>query len=206
MRNMTTKPLTWKSAAAAYLRREVFTWPNVATTVRLACALVMYGLPNYAVLVAWLAFAGAISDAMDGILAKWLGGTKYGERYDQWVDWFFGFALIYTIAHAENFVWQQWPFNGELFSLISGYLLARLRFPMLSTIRNAKIKTAMQFTGAVSILGGHAHVLDAFLTTTMADSAQRLIDGGYALIWLSVVLMLLSLFDYGKLHRQQRRR
>jgi phosphatidylglycerophosphate synthase len=170
-------------------QREVLTWPNAVTTVRVFCALGIFLRAENCLIVFALALVGALSDILDGWLARTFDlGTDFGKTFDQWVDWLFGVALLYAIFVAGGLVWDEWPFNGGLLGLIGAYLLIRVVFPLVETIQIAKIKTFMQFTGGVFVLGGHAFEL--------AD----LLMGGYLLVWSSVGLMGKSLWDYGRKH------
>lgn len=132
------------------------------------------------IVVFWLALAGAMSDAIDGWLAKRFGwGTRFGELLDQYVDWFFGFMLLYAIyeGHGGTLAVYTPPFNAVLLVLIVSYLLVRLKFPTVETTRTAKIKTALQFGGAASILGGLAYQYEFFVNI------------GYVTVWISVGYM-----------------
>lgn len=192
-----TRPLTRKRVKA-YFRLQVLTIPNAVTLVRFFCALGMFIWPHDLFAVFWLAFIGGVSDILDGWLAKAFGwGTLFGKRFDQYTDWFFGFALLYTIYLAEKGLkWDGWPYNWELLILIGGYLLWRVRFPKVETTLMAKVKTAMQFAGGVIVLAGHAHVPKWFLEKDGYD--ELLLTSGYLMLWASVGLMFLSGWEYRK--------
>ena len=183
----------------SYLRTQVVTWPNLFTTLRFFCAIGIFIFPGRALLVFTLAFIGAVSDAIDGWLARRFGlGTDFGKVFDQWVDWCFGISLICAIYVAGGLVFSAPPFNGELVVLIGGYLLARLKYPIAETTISAKWKTAMQFSGAVFVLGGHAQGAKVILANTWPLTI------GYMLLWASVGLMFLSGWEYYKQKRTRR--
>lgn len=166
--------------------------PNAVTTIRLICAICILVWPRNIVFVFWLALAGGLSDMVDGFLAKRYGwATRFGERYDQWVDWLFGIALLYALYLKEDVMWREWPYNGELLFLIGMYLLIRTFIPLVDTTRIAKWKTGMQFAGAVVILGGHAWSFGTIITI------------GYMLVWSSIGVMMFTLVDYIKTARSR---
>ncbi len=176
---------TWYGVVASYIQREVLTWPNLATLVRAICTAGIFAWAEKHVLVFvfWLALVGALSDVVDGWLAKRFNqSTQFGKRFDQFTDWYFGFALIYAIHSAAGFTW----YNVPLAVMIAAYLFVRATFPLVDTSRAAKVKTALQFTGAVFVLGGHAFEIGWWTIT------------GYLLIWASIWLMGKSLWDYKK--------
>ncbi len=187
---------------ASYAQREVLTIPNAVTFLRLLCSLGMFARPHELLVVFSLALAGGISDIIDGFLAKHFGwGTTFGKRFDQYTDWLFGIAILYTICLAGGLVVYTWPFNGVLLILIGGYLLLRLKYPKVETTVTAKIKTGMQFVGGITILGGHAHVPEWFLEHNGYD--DFLLTCGYLLVWSSIALMFISGWEYQKQTKSQ---
>lgn len=182
MSNVTPRSLTFRGAATSYVRREILTWANAATTVRVLCTLGIFARPHDSVLVFALAFLGAISDAADGYLAKWRGPTKFGARYDQYTDWGFAVAVIYAMVTIEGFTF----YNIPLIVLIGGYLVIRARFPSADTNGAAKKKTVMQMIGVVVILAGHAF------------EVTLLVVLGYLLLWLSLWYMAKALRNYSR--------
>ena len=181
-----------------YIRLEVLTVPNAVTLVRLVCAFAMFVYSRDIFIVFWLALIGGVSDIIDGWLAKQFGwGTQFGKRFDQYTDWLFGIALLYTIYLAENGLrMNEWPYNGELLILVGGYLVWRLKFPKVETTLSAKLKTAMQFAGGVIILSGHARISEWLLENSVYDAF--LLTAGYLLIWSSIAVMFLSGWEYRK--------
>jgi len=200
--------------ATSYVRREVMTWPNAVTTVRLVCAIAMFGWSflwsTNIVIIFVLALIGAVSDIVDGWIARTFhSGTKFGKHYDQYTDWLFGIAIIYTVFLVGGITFETWPFNGELCFLLGLYLLLRIRFLTAETIAIAKIKTLMQFSGGVAILGGHARVGEligyGYVPEIITqESSALLINGGYLLVWSSIALMYRSLWNYWQNHKSAR--
>ncbi len=175
------------SGGIAYAKREVFTVPNAVTAVRLVCTIAMFVYGREVAASFYLALVGAVSDAIDGYLAKRFNwGTKFGQHFDQYVDWLFGIALLWVIFLNSPVEYDAWPFNLELLILIGGYLLLRALFPKLETIFIAKVKTFLQFAGGVIILCG------------LAYTWQECIVGGYLVVWSSIALMGMSLVYYVK--------
>ena len=172
MSNMTQMSPTLRGAVASYIRREVLTWPNAATTVRVFCTFGIFARSKDAVLVLALALVGATSDAVDGYLAKKFGQcTQFGKRYDQYADGGFGVALMYAIVE-----WEGFTANNFLLTLIIGiYFGARMLAPTADTNEFARTKTMLQFTGGVSILGSHA------LAWPLLQYA------GYVIVWISMI-------------------
>ncbi len=200
MSDMTKKPLTL-DGVMAYVRHEVLTWPNLFTFIRFWCAVGMFVLSGHSVIVFWLALFGALSDVIDGWLAKRFGlGTDFGKRFDQYMDWWFGFALVYTICVAGGLAWDVWPYNGELFVLIVGYLVVRTLFLKAETLWVAKVKTGMQFVGGVVILAGFAglHLTFGDYVIEYTVRSIDLINAGYLLVWSSTSVMAISLRDYAR--------
>ena len=77
------------------------------------------------------------------------------------------------------------------------------------TIAIAKIKTLMQFSGGVAILGGHARVGEligyGYVPEIITqESSALLINGGYLLVWSSIALMYRSLWNYWQNHKSAR--
>lgn len=186
------EPVPPSRRAWNYFAREVLTWPNLVTAVRLVCAIVLFMVAGEHRLVFILALVGAASDMLDGWLAKTFKlGTTFGKYFDQYTDWLFGAALLYAIYMADGMHFFEWPFNWELLGMIGAYLLLRTAFPCVQTSSIAKIKTFMQFCGGVLVLGGYARLSGG------ADGIGALcINGGYALVWASIGLMGKSLWDY----------
>lgn len=197
---------SWEETSS-YFRRDVITWPNAVTTVRFFCTVAIILRPEYHRLVFWLALAGGLSDIIDGWLAKKFKlGTSFGKTYDQWIDWGFGVALMYSIYAAGGLNWYDWPYTGELLVLLAGYHVVRMLFPLVETIWVAKVKTAMQFGGGVVILanfaGMHLTVGDSAVEFTIGPT--ELVNGGYLLMWSSTSLMALSLRDYVRVWRAKK--
>ena len=182
MSDTTKKPLT-ASGVRSYIRQEVLTWPNLITSGRFACVIGMFANPNEPMTVLVLAIIAWVSDGVDGYVAKRFGWcTQLGARLDQYADWSFGVALLYTIFNAEHFT-LTW-YNTPLLWLISLYLLLRMKYWTADTTNVAKLKTFVQFAGGLVILGGHAWELDGL----------RIV--GYAIITCSLPLMFKSLQSY----------
>ncbi len=182
MSDVTTRSLTLLGAVTSYARREILTWANAATTVRVFCTLGIFARPHDLVLVFAFALLGTASDAADGYLAKTFGGSNFGKRYDQYTDWCFAVAIMYAIVAAEGPTWYNLP----LIVLIGGYLVIRARFPNADTNGTAKKKTIIQMVGVVVILAGHAFQVDSLVVL------------GYALLWLSLWYMAKALRDYSQ--------
>ncbi|OGG49829.1 hypothetical protein A3C18_00885 [Candidatus Kaiserbacteria bacterium RIFCSPHIGHO2_02_FULL_54_11b] len=181
MSDMTKTPPTVRGVRA-YMQREVLTLPNFITMMRICCVVGMFAEAKRPVLVLVLAFAAWLSDGVDGFVAKKFGScTKLGARLDQYADWSFGVALLYTIFVAEHFTW----YNAPLLLLIGGYLLLRMRYLAVETTEVAKLKTFVQFLGGVVILGGHAFETGLLLVI------------GYLIVGSSLPLMFKSLRSYG---------
>jgi cardiolipin synthase len=143
----------------------------------------MLAEPNRPVLVLVLAFLAWLSDGVDGYIAKTYGwSTKLGARLDQYADWSFGVALLYTIFVAEDFT-LTW-YNTPLMFLIGLYLLLRMRYLATETTEVAKLKTFVQFLGGIVILSGHAFVSSVLLVI------------GYLIVASSLPLMYRSLRSY----------
>lgn len=129
-----------------------------------------------------------MSDALDGYVAKKFGwSSTFGKRYDQYADWFFGIGILYAIYCAEGLTWYAWPWNVALLTMIGGYLVIRTTMPGVDTNGAARLKTLIQFTGGVTILGSYA---------LEWDGAHAI---GYIIVWISVILMAKSLWNYLKL-------
>lgn len=195
-----------RGTVTSYFRREVLTWPNAVTTIRLFCAVGIFAWVDKSVLVFWFALIGGISDILDGWLAKRFKlGTEFGKTYDQWIDWLFGIALMYAIFAVAGITWYDWPYNGALLGMIGAYLLIRTLFPKVETIQVAKIKTAMQFTGGVTILGGYAFKGSIFILFGHMFEVDDLPAAGYLLVWSSIGLMAISLWIYFLSYLAQRK-
>lgn len=180
MSDMTRKPSTLHSVKA-YVTHQILTIPNVVTTVRLVCAVLILIGPEEHLRVFVLAFVGWVSDLLDGFIAKTFGwSSEFGKRYDQYTDWSFGIALMYGIFVAGGLEW----YNVPLILFIGGYLTMRLGKPTIETSEAAKVKTFLQFTGGVAILAAHAFEWTALLVA------------GYVLVWISLPHMARSVRDY----------
>ncbi len=179
---LTRKPPALCTGRFSRVWRQI---PNVLTTLRVVCTIGIFTWSDTPILVFVLTLVGAVSDALDGYLAKRFNwSTVLGKRYDQYTDWLFGIALLYAIYRAEGLIWYDWPYNGALLIMVGGYLLVRAALPNVDTTGAAKLKTFLQFAGAVGILAGHALGWDAIHF------------GGYLLVWSSIGLMGKSLWDY----------
>ena len=182
MTDMTNKPLTVRGVGS-YLRREVFTLPNLITLTRIYCVYRMVAEPEETVQVFFFAFFAWVSDGLDGLIAKTFSWcSRLGATLDQWADWSLGIALIYTIFAAEQFK-LNW-YNMPLMWLITGYLIYRIKYWRAETTDVAKLKTFVQFVGGLVILGGHAFELDWIVIV------------GYIIVTYSLRLMWMSLRSY----------
>ena len=172
------------------IRLQAPTVPNLITCLRMACAFRMFTNPEDPVHVFLLALLGALSDAIDGPLAKWLDQcTVLGKRLDQYADWAFGFALMYTIWFAEGLQWYNWP----LIVIIGVYMIIRVKFLAANTTDAARKKTIMQFVGGVMILASPVSAL-----FFIPQEATLLLLLGYGLLWGSLWHLIQSLREYIK--------
>ncbi|MBV9159106.1 MAG: CDP-alcohol phosphatidyltransferase family protein [Candidatus Kaiserbacteria bacterium] len=192
---MTSNPL--QMGFLSYLRSEVCTIANAITSVRLICALALYAFPELAAVAFLAALIGAVSDAIDGPVAKWTRRcTSFGKRFDQWVDWFFGIALMYAILVHDRFTVN----TISLTVVIGAYMLLRLRVPTADTSSAARIKTILQFTAGPVILSGHAAPeIGQFLFGDRIEIpaiASALWYAGYAIVWTSTLWTWYSFRDY----------
>ncbi|MSU73602.1 CDP-alcohol phosphatidyltransferase family protein [Candidatus Kaiserbacteria bacterium] len=167
----------------AYLRREFFTLPNFVTLARVYCVYKMVVEPDDLIQVFIFAFIAWITDGLDGLIARTFNMcSELGAHLDQYADWGLGSALLYTIFNAEHFT-LTW-YNAPLLTLISLYLVLRMRYLSVETTQVAKVKTFVQFLGGIVILGGHASGVDVILIT------------GYVIVAGSLPLMYKSLQSY----------
>ncbi|MCE9541330.1 CDP-alcohol phosphatidyltransferase family protein [Candidatus Kaiserbacteria bacterium] len=170
-------------AKVSNARKLGYLIPNTITAGRLVCAAGLFVYSDAATAF-YLALTGAVSDYVDGFIAKtWNLGTAFGKRFDQWTDLALGIAIMYAILHREDFTANNFP----LTLLIGGYLGARTLMPTVDTNGYARTKTGMQFGGGVAILGSYAFTWAA---------EWHVWHVAYAVVWVSIIWMWWSLRDY----------
>lgn len=142
---------------ASYIRREILTVPNVFTLSRFCCGILIFLLVGDQRTVFYLALWGAVSDFLDGYLAKKLGqATEFGRRFDQVTDFVFGFSLIYAIWSWEGSKLYSIPIIVGLIAFAFGVWKLRKRGLAINSSRISKQRIFFQFAAAVVIIGTHA--------------------------------------------------
>ncbi len=141
-------------------------------------------------LLAWFVLIlGAITDWLDGVLARKAGGgSVWGAKVDPLADKIFILAPILWISQFNSFpLWAIWILiSRELF--ITAWRSNSLKEAPASM--DAKIKTTLQFTSILLILWPRELSIDNFLFSTN--------ELGYFLLWLSIIMSIISAIKYIK--------
>lgn len=168
--------------------------PNTLTFGRvgivLLLLLIMFYAPGWTQLLFWLFAIAAVSDYLDGYLArKWKATSTFGAMMDQISDKLLvAVTLIYLIKYDVN--WML-VLPGTLIILrelfVSGLreFLALKKIPLPVSV-GGKWKTMIQMVAIGTFLFGIAYNVPAF---------QML---GRLLIWAAAALALYSAYEYTK--------
>jgi len=181
---------TTSRGVVSYTRNEIMTWPNAFTAFRLVAGISIFYWVENLTLVFTLAFLGAVSDGIDGLLARILGQeTWFGKKLDQVTDLVFGYSLLYTIAQINGLTWYNVPIGIAIISFSIGMVYLRLTGWAVESSEVSKKRIAVQFIAAIAIIAANAFpARDSSVIETL----------GYAGLWYSIYLMWITFVGYLK--------
>ena len=175
------------SGVLAYVRREILTVPNTLTAFRLIAGIVIFIQVENLHLVFALALLGALSDAVDGPIARILGQeTAFGKKFDQITDFGFGFALVYAIG-SIGLTWYNIPVGVAIVAFSVGMAYLRITDWSTESSELSKQRIALQFTSAILIIMAYAFP---------KEDSVVVITVGYMGLWASMYLMWETFVGY----------
>ncbi len=173
------------------LKRKL-TYRNLANS--LSIIRLFLGLPliivlsQSMILLAWLLIiVGALTDCLDGILARKAGGgSSWGAKIDPLADKIMNLAPLIWIAQLKTFpIWAIWLLiSREIF--ITSWRTNNYKDAPASI--EAKLKTVLQFISFLLILWPKQLALNNLL--------YSINELGYMLLWAAIFMSIFSALRY----------
>lgn len=197
---MSSSSLEIRSQRRQSLKEELLNIPNLITYLRILVIpvflwLVWRGDPHSSVLAASLFALAAISDVLDGWLARRLGCVSVvGKLLDPLADKLIVTASLVMLAQMGRI--EAWLviviLSREL--IVSGLRqIASSEGLVIAASQGGKWKTALQLTGIVAVLVHYPYTVDFLVVEPIAFRFQVV---GEWLLLLSLVPSVLSAIQY----------
>lgn len=185
------------------LREDALNLPNLLTFGRiLIIPLVLYlidqGTPSDCVYAALVYSAAAITDLLDGMLARRMGIVSVlGKFLDPLADKLLVMAtLVYLVPMGRIPEWAVILLVGREISITGLRSIASSEGIVIGAGGGGKSKTALQMVGILCLILGYPYHLDLGLYDLgMVD----LVVVGRALVYVSLVFSLVSAVEYVRL-------
>lgn len=185
------------------LKRDVFNIPNLMTMGRIAVIplilwLIDQGTPNSGVYAALVYAAAAITDLLDGILARRMGIVSVlGKFLDPLADKLLvTAALIWMVPMGRIPEWAVILLISREISITGLRSIASSEGVVISAGDSGKSKTALQMIGILCLIIGYPYHLDLGLVDL---GEVDLVVVGRALVYISIIFSLSSAVEYVKL-------
>lgn len=199
-------PAQQKERAASSLKRDVLNLPNILTMGRiLVIPLILWlidlGTPRSGVYAALVYSAAAITDLLDGILARRMGIVSVlGKFLDPLADKLLvTAALIWMVPMGRIPEWAVILLISREISVTGLRSIASSEGVVISAGDGGKSKTALQMVGILCLIIGYPYHLDLGVWDLgMVD----LVVVGRMLVYVSIVFSLASAVEYVKLFAQ----
>jgi CDP-diacylglycerol--glycerol-3-phosphate 3-phosphatidyltransferase len=185
------------------LKRDVFNLPNILTMGRIAVIplilwLIEQGTPRSGVYAALVYSAAAITDLLDGILARRMGIVSVlGKFLDPLADKLLvNAALIWMVPMGRIPEWAVILLISREISVTGLRSIASSEGVVISAGDSGKSKTALQMVGILCLIIGYPyHLHMGIFDLGVID----VVVVGRALIYISIIFSLTSAFEYVRL-------
>jgi CDP-diacylglycerol--glycerol-3-phosphate 3-phosphatidyltransferase len=185
------------------LKRDVFNLPNLLTMGRIAVIplilwLIDRGTPRDGVYAALVYAGAAITDLLDGILARRMGIVSVlGKFLDPLADKLLVTAsLIWMVPMGRIPEWAVILLICRELTVTGLRSIASSEGVVISAGDGGKSKTALQMVGILCLIMGYPYPIDlGFVDLGMVD----LVVVGRALIYISIGFSLWSAVEYTRL-------
>jgi CDP-diacylglycerol--glycerol-3-phosphate 3-phosphatidyltransferase len=185
------------------LREDALNLPNLLTMARVAVIPVVIGLldrggPKDCFWAAWLFAGAAITDFLDGWLARRRGlESLLGKFLDPLADKLIVMAtLVWLVAMGRIAAWVVVLLLARDISVTALRSIAAGEGVMIAAGEGGKAKTAFQLVGVLFLIIGYPYELDfGLLHLGVVD----LVHTGRALVYISLAYSLWSGGEYMKL-------
>ncbi|MBX3181536.1 MAG: CDP-diacylglycerol--glycerol-3-phosphate 3-phosphatidyltransferase [Polyangiaceae bacterium] len=189
-----------RKARRQSLRQDAVNLPNLLTFGRIAIIpLVLWlldrGTPKDCVYAAWVYAAAAITDLLDGYLARKMGVVSVlGKFLDPLADKLLVMAvLIWLVPMGRISEWVVIVLLGREISITGLRSIASSEGVVIAAGDGGKSKTALQMIGLLCLVIGYPYPIDlGFLDLGVVD----LVVVGRWLVYLSLVFSFASAFQY----------
>lgn len=195
--------MTPDTARVSSLKRDVLNIPNLMTMGRiLVIPLVLWlldqGTPRSGVYAALVYSAAAITDLLDGIVARRMGIVSVlGKFLDPLADKLLVAAtLIWMVPMGRIHAWAVILLISREITVTGLRSIASSEGVVISAGDGGKSKTALQMIGILCLIIGYPYHLDFFLFDL---GTVDLVVAGRALVYISIVFSLASAAEYVKL-------
>ena len=133
---------------------------NVLTSIRIVCGVLILCFPAFSKWYYLLYLLGGFTDAIDGTVARALGGgTDFGARFDTAADFVFAVAVIVKIISALHVPRWLLAWTCGIFALkVASLLFGLLRYGHLVAVHSTinKVCGAVAFLIPLFVGGGYA--------------------------------------------------
>jgi CDP-diacylglycerol--glycerol-3-phosphate 3-phosphatidyltransferase len=191
------------SKAASSLKRDVWNIPNLMTMARIAVIplilwLIDQGTPKSGVYAALVYAAAAITDLLDGIIARRMGIVSVlGKFLDPLADKLLvTAALIWMVPMGRIPEWAVILLISREISITGLRSIASSEGVVISAGDSGKSKTALQMIGILCLIIGYPYHLDLLVADL---GVVDLVVVGRALVYISLIFSLSSALEYVKL-------
>lgn len=189
--------------AASSLKRDVWNIPNLMTMGRIAVIplilwLIDQGTPKSGVYAALVYAAAAITDLLDGIVARRMGIVSVlGKFLDPLADKLLvTAALIWMVPMGRIPEWAVILLISREISITGLRSIASSEGVVISAGDSGKSKTALQMIGILCLIIGYPYHLDLLVADL---GVVDLVVVGRALVYISLIFSLSSALEYVKL-------
>ena len=181
------------------IREEFTNIPNMLTMGRIALIppvmlLMLEDTPHSAFWAAVLFSAAAITDYLDGYLARKMGLVSLlGKLLDPLADKLIVMATLVIAAQLGHIPgWFVVLLLAREISITGLRSIAGQEGLVIEVVQSGKFKTALQLCGLIGVLIHYNYVIDFGFVETLVDFSAL----GFALLALSMVFSLISAFTY----------
>lgn len=182
------------------MRQDAVNLPNLLTMARVAMIPVVlwlldHGSPRHSFIAAAVYSAAALTDLLDGYLARRMGIVSIlGEFLDPLADKLLVMAsLVWMIPMGRVSEWAVALLIGREISVTGLRSIASSSGVVISAGSGGKAKTALQMAAILCLMLGYPYHLDLFVVDL---GWVDLVQVGRVLIYISLVFSLVSAFQY----------
>ena len=181
------------------IREEFTNIPNMLTMGRIALIppvmlLMLEDTPRSAFWAAVLFSAAAITDYLDGYLARKMGLVSLlGKLLDPLADKLIVMATLVVAAQLGHIPgWFVVLLLAREIGITGLRSIAGQEGLVIDVVQSGKFKTALQLCGLIGVLIHYPYVIDFVFVEALVDFSAL----GFALLALSMVFSLISAFTY----------